>query len=124
MSPNPEQPRVLDLEEVRLSDVEQVGGKNASLGELIGCLSQAGVEVPGGFATTADAFREFLEQDALGDRISGELAALEADDVQALARCGRRIRQWILETPFPEALSSAVADAYRRHAARYGEGVT
>src|SRR6202035_2415609 len=84
-----------------------VGGKNASLGEMIGSLARLGVQVPGGFATTAHAYREFLEQDGLDARISAELAALDVDDVARLAATGARIRQWILATPFPPALTAA-----------------
>src|SRR6187401_1033606 len=78
--------RVIPLERVRMRDLAQVGGKNASLGEMIGDLSAAGIRVPGGFATTADAFREFLAQDDLASRIEGALATVNVDDVRALAR--------------------------------------
>ena len=89
------------LAELRMKDVESVGGKNASLGEMIGRLSGAGVRVPDGFATTAQAYRDFLAQDGLGARIAGELAALDVDDVTRLAEAGARIRGWILDTPVP-----------------------
>ena len=83
-----------------MRDVDTVGGKNASLGEMIGALARLGVRVPGGFATTAHAYREFLAQDGLEARIRTELAALDVDDVVQLAASGARIRQWILATPF------------------------
>src|SRR5215470_18854792 len=102
------------LKDLRLSDLARVGGKNASLGEMIGALAQAGVQVPGGFATTAHAFREFLAQDGLAARIRAELAALNVDDVVQLAASGARIRQWILATPFPAPLSAAVSAELRR----------
>jgi len=97
-----------------MGDLDRVGGKNASLGEMIGSLARLGVRVPGGFATTAHAFREFLAQDGLGARIGAELAALDVDDVTRLAAAGARIRQWVLATPFPPALQQAVKEELRR----------
>jgi pyruvate,water dikinase len=93
---------------ISAGDVALVGGKNASLGEMISHLSRLGVKVPPGFATTADAFREFLAHDGLDARIAKELSSLNVDDVEALARCGERIRGWVLETPFPAALEQAL----------------
>ncbi len=95
-------------------DVESVGGKNASLGEMIGALAKLGVRVPGGFATTAHAYREFLAQGGLDERIRAELAALNVDDVVQLAASGARIRQWILATPFSAALVQAVREELAR----------
>src|SRR5690554_7272494 len=92
------------LDEVGLSDLEEVGGKNASLGEMIGALAGAGVRVPTGFATTAQAYREFLAQNGLDERIRKTLATLNVDDVVRLAETGAQIRQWILSTPFPAGL--------------------
>src|ERR1700731_1058443 len=100
-----------------MRDVETVGGKNASLGEMIGSLARLGVQVPGGFATTAHAYREFLEQGGLDARIRGELTKLDVDDVARLAATGARIRQWILATPFPPALSAAVSAQLQRMSA-------
>src|SRR5881398_424337 len=97
-----------------MRDVETVGGKNASLGEMIGSLAGLGVQVPGGFATTAHAYREFLEQGGLQARISAELTELDVDDVARLAATGARIRQWILATPFPPALTAAVSAQLKR----------
>ncbi len=94
-----------------LRDVDSVGGKNASLGEMIGGLSQAGVRVPDGFATTAQAYRDFVAQQGLGARIAAELAGLDVDDVARLAQAGLRIRSWILATPFPAALEREVTAA-------------
>jgi pyruvate,water dikinase len=91
-----------------MHDIETVGGKNASLGEMIGSLAALGVQVPGGFATTADAYREFLRQGGLDERIRAELAGLDVDDVTKLAATGARIRGWILATPFPPQIESAV----------------
>src|SRR5215472_10859706 len=96
-----------------MHDVDSVGGKNASLGEMIRSLAKLGVQVPGGFATTAHAFREFLAQGGLDARIRAELASLNADDVNQLAASGARIRQWILETPLPPAFNAAVLTAHR-----------
>ena len=103
---------VARLDQLRMSDVEDVGGKNASLGEMISQLAKVGIRVPGGFATTAQAFREFLSQSGLDTRIEQRLLALDPDDVEALALCGAQIREWIIETPFPSAFSAAIADAY------------
>ncbi|HVY08049.1 MAG TPA: phosphoenolpyruvate synthase [Burkholderiales bacterium] len=104
---------VIPFEELRMSDVESVGGKNASLGEMISQLANAGVRVPGGFATTALAYREFLEGGGLAPRIEARLAALDVDDVAALAQAGAQIRQWILEAPLPAPLESGIAAAYQ-----------
>jgi len=103
---------IMNLASVRMSDVERVGGKNASLGEMINQLSGAGIRVPGGFATTAAAFREFLSHERLDERIEARLKQLNPDDVRELARCGEEIRQWIVNTPFPPALVEAIATAY------------
>ncbi|HKM15676.1 MAG TPA: phosphoenolpyruvate synthase [Marinospirillum sp.] len=100
------------FDQLGMQDVERVGGKNASLGEMISNLANAGVQVPGGFATTADAYREFLAHDGLADRINKALDELNVDDVKALAVCGANIRQWVIETPFPPALEAALAEAY------------
>lgn len=103
---------VVSFEHLGAGDVERVGGKNASLGEMISNLANAGVSVPGGFATTADAYREFLEQSGLNDRIHAALDALDVDDVNALAETGAQIRQWVLDAEFPPALDQAIRDAF------------
>ena len=95
-----------------MNDVERVGGKNASLGEMIANLSTAGVRVPGGFATTADAFNEFLANDGLADRIHKTLDELDVDDVNKLVETGAEIRSWVMETPFPTALDQALESAF------------
>lgn len=95
-----------------MSDVEIVGGKNASLGEMISHLSQLGVSVPNGFATTAEAFREFLQHQSLGENIQKRLEGLDVDDVQSLAVAGKEIRQWIIDAPFPKNLEDEVLTAY------------
>jgi pyruvate,water dikinase len=87
-----------------MANLDQVGGKNASLGEMIGALAAADIRVPGGFATTADAFREFLSAGALDKKIEARLAALDPNDVKALAACGAEVRSWIVAQPFPESL--------------------
>jgi pyruvate,water dikinase len=101
------------LKDLRMSDLPQVGGKNASLGEMIGGLTQAGIRVPGGFATTADAYREFLGAGGLADRIARRLAQLPQGDVEALAKCGAEIRGWILGTPFPASLEHDIRSHYQ-----------
>ena len=102
------------FEQLRNTDVASVGGKNASLGEMISQLSAKGVRVPTGFATTADAYREFLAQDGLDQKINDLLDKLDADDTQALAICGKQIRAWIMDAPFPAALNAAIAENYAR----------
>jgi pyruvate, water dikinase len=104
--------RVIPFERVRMHDLPEVGGKNASLGEMIGELAQAGIRVPGGFATTASAFREFLAQDDLGGRIERLLRAVDVADVVALRHAGATIRQWIADTPLPRALAADIERAY------------
>jgi pyruvate,water dikinase len=108
---------VIPFEQLKIGDVERVGGKNASIGEMIGQLARVGVKVPGGFATTADAYREFLAQGGLDARIRAALATLDVDDVTALAATGAQIRRWVLETRFPAPLEQAVLGSYRRMAA-------
>ncbi|GAA0346066.1 phosphoenolpyruvate synthase [Bowmanella denitrificans] len=105
---------VLWYQQLGMHDVERVGGKNASLGEMISNLANAGVMVPGGFATTADAFNEFLEQSGLNQRIHDVLDALDVDDVNALARTGSEIRQWIIDTPFQAELEDAIKAAFEQ----------
>ena len=96
-----------------MSDLPQVGGKNASLGEMIGGLPAAGIRVPGGFATTADAYREFLRADGLDKRIATRIADLRPTDVDALAKCGAEIRTWIAAAPFPAQLEKSVRLYYQ-----------
>ena len=103
---------VLWYQELGMQDVPRVGGKNASLGEMISNLANAGVQVPGGFATTADAFNEFLEQSGLNAKIHDILDTLDVDDVNTLAKVGADIRQWIIDTPFQPNLDQAIRDAY------------
>ena len=105
---------VIPFERVKMKDVEVVGGKNASIGEMIGHLAPLGVKVPGGFATTARAYREFLAQDGLDERIRRTLADLNVEDVTALATTGAQIRRWILAARFPAALEQAVLAEFRR----------
>ncbi len=102
------------FEDLGMGDVERVGGKNASLGEMISNLADMGVTVPTGFATTAFAYREFLKTDGLDQRIHDVLETLDVSDVVALAETGAKIRQWILDTPFPEKLNAAIEQAYSR----------
>ncbi|WP_455198814.1 phosphoenolpyruvate synthase, partial [Kaarinaea lacus] len=115
---------VISFESLGMSDVPQVGGKNASLGEMISSLSSVGVKVPDGFATTADAFQRFLKHKDLGDRINDLLAKLNVDDVTALAETGKTIRNWMVETPFPEDLEKDIRDAYRKMSQGMDGGVT
>jgi pyruvate,water dikinase len=105
---------VVPFDALRMTDVESVGGKNASLGEMISQLAASGVRVPGGFATTAHAFRQFLAHQGLAERIAERLAALDTDDVRALAEAGAQIRGWIEATPFPPDLESAIRTEFDR----------
>ncbi|RAJ98900.1 phosphoenolpyruvate synthase [Aliidiomarina maris] len=104
---------VLWYQQLGMNDVGRVGGKNASLGEMISNLAGAGVTVPGGFATTADAFNEFLEQSGINEKIYQLLDNLNVDDVKALAEAGKTIRQWIIDTPFQDNLNHAIHQAYQ-----------
>ncbi len=115
---------VVWFEALGMGDVDRVGGKNASLGEMISHLSAAGVQVPGGFATTAEAFREFLTVNGIIDRINAELAKLDIEDVNALAETGARVRQWVIDAPFQPALLDAIETAYHDMESRYGAGLS
>src|SRR6185436_2237866 len=95
-----------------MGEVARVGGKNASLGEMISSLAAAGVRVPGGFATTAEAFREFLHNDGLDRRIEEALRKLDTNDVAALTATGARIREWVMGAPLPAALAQAIERSY------------
>ena len=111
---------VIAFEKLRNSDVGRVGGKNASLGEMISQLAGSGVRVPGGFATTAQAFRDFLAHEGLAARIANRLSTLDVADVKALGEAGREIRRWIVETPFPPALDDAIKTAFAQMEAHAG----
>ena len=104
--------RVIAFERLRMGDVGEVGGKNASLGEMIGELGATGVQVPSGFATTAFAFREFLGASKLDTRIADRLSGLDVDDVKRLAEAGKEIRGWISAAPLPPALIAAIEESY------------
>ncbi len=115
---------VIPFEQLRMTDVDKVGGKNASLGEMISQLAASGVRVPGGFATTATAFRDFLSHQGLDQRINAALDALNVDDVIALADTGAKIRRWVMETPLPPALEAELKAHYDRLTAESGDGAT
>ena len=103
---------IIWFDDLGMADVDRVGGKNASLGEMISNLANAGVTVPGGFATTAHAYREFLAKDGLKERIDNALDSLDINDVNELARVGAQIRQWVVDTPLPKPLEEALEQAY------------
>jgi pyruvate,water dikinase len=105
---------VLWLDSLRMTDLGKVGGKNASLGEMIGNLAKLGVSVPGGFATTADAFQQYLDKSGVAKRIQARLADLDVDDVDALTTAGKEIREWVTETPLPAELDQAIRAAYAK----------
>ncbi|MGD1950234.1 MAG: PEP/pyruvate-binding domain-containing protein, partial [Leptolyngbyaceae cyanobacterium] len=104
---------ILEFEQINIHDIPRVGGKNASLGEMIQQLSPQGVRVPTGFATTAYAYRYFIEQAGLETQLRSQLTNLDIEDVTALRHCGRAVRSLILDTPFPAELETAIAQAYR-----------
>jgi pyruvate,water dikinase len=104
---------IVPLDQLGMNDVPRVGGKNASLGEMISNLGNLGVEVPGGFATTADAFNEFLDQAGIRERIHQRLDLLDIDDVKQLAIVGEEIRGWIIDSPLPDDLQREIAAAYQ-----------
>jgi pyruvate,water dikinase len=115
---------IIWFENLRMTDVNSVGGKNASLGEMISQLHKEGIRVPGGFATTADAYKRFLHQNGLKDKIDNILNTLDVDDVIALAKAGRQIQAWVLETPFPDDLAKDIEIAYAKMLEIYGEEIS
>lgn len=115
---------VIPLEQLSMQDVPRVGGKNASLGEMLQNLAPLGVRVPGGFASTADAYREFLAQESLADRIAQRLHNLDISDVPALQAAGGDIRGWIMQLSFPPAMEAAIDQAYAGLEQEYGKEVT
>jgi pyruvate,water dikinase len=120
-SEHPLQPYVIPLKDLGLNDIETVGGKNASLGEMIANLSSAGVCVPGGFASTAQAYREFLQQDGLADRIDSLLQKLDTDNIEQLTTTGAQIRQWVLDTPLPDPIREQIIAAWDAMRADQGD---
>ncbi|QBG34751.1 phosphoenolpyruvate synthase [Litorilituus sediminis] len=115
------QENVLWYEHLGMNDVDRVGGKNASLGEMISNLANVGVQVPGGFATTAHAFNDFLEQSGINEKIYQLLDNLDVEDVNALAECGATIRQWIIDTPFLPEMQRDIEAAYEKLAAGFAD---
>ncbi len=113
---------ILWLHDLRLGDLAQVGGKNSSLGEMIGNLAQLGVSVPGGFATTADAFKDFIAHNNLHQRIFDRLATLDVEDVTALTAAGGEIRGWVIEAPLQPGLEQDIRTAYAKLCADNGGG--
>jgi len=111
---------VISLDKLCMEDVGRVGGKNASLGEMLQNLAPLGVDVPGGFATTADAYREFLLHDGLQSKINDRLRELDVDDVTALQKTGQEIRDWIMTIPYPEAMEKAIDEAFAALEKEYG----
>ncbi len=115
---------VVPFEDLRMTDVDTVGGKNASLGEMISQLAATEVRVPGGFATTAHAFREFLDHNRLTERIADRLRGLNTEDVKALAECGAEIRGWVAESPLPPALEQEIRTHYELLVAESGAEIS
>ena len=112
---------VIPLRELRMSDVERVGGKNASLGEMLSQLGGRGIRVPDGFATTARAFREFLRANQLQERIADRLARVNVEDVRSLTEAGQEIRHWVEAAVIPADLEAAVREQYKRLADGQGD---
>ena len=106
------QQNVVWYDALSMNDVDKVGGKNASLGEMVANLANAGVKVPNGYATTSFAFNQFLESDGLNERIYALLEKLDVDDVQALKSTGETIRNWVLEHPFTPELEADIRQCY------------
>ena len=115
---------IIWLNQLGINDIDHVGGKNASLGEMIQNLTNLGVKVPGGFATTSDAYREFLEHDGLGDRINAVLETLDVDNILELGKAGAQIREWIMSIPLQDAFEKSIDEAYVKLEAEYGKEVT
>ena len=115
---------ILWLRDVGMGDVETVGGKNASLGEMISGLNSQGVRVPGGFATTADAFESFLEHSDLKNKINKLLSSLDVTNIKELTKTGSLIRQWVEEAPFPDSLHQSIVDSYQKLTNQLGPDVT
>ncbi|PWQ98463.1 phosphoenolpyruvate synthase [Leucothrix pacifica] len=115
---------IIWLNQLGINDIDHVGGKNASLGEMIQNLTNLGVKVPGGFATTSDAYREFLEHDGLGDRINAVLDTLDVDNIMELGKAGAQIREWIMNIPLQEGFEKSIDEAYAKLEAEYGKDVT
>src|SRR5688572_10658142 len=113
---------ILWLHDLRLTDLAQVGGKNSSLGEMIGNLAKLGVSVPGGYATTADAFKAFIAHNDLHQRIFDRLATLDVEDVPALNRAGAEIRGWVTDAPLQPDLDQDIRTAYAKLASENGGG--
>jgi pyruvate,water dikinase len=110
---------VVPFSQLRMTDVESVGGKNASLGEMLGNLDAKGIRIPDGFATTAEAFRDFLNAGGLRKRIAEALNALDVDDVRALAKTGAEIRSWLIGTPLPRRLEDEIRASFQRLTEKY-----
>jgi len=115
---------VVWLKDVGMSDVEKVGGKNASLGEMISGLNSQGVRVPGGFATTAEAFESFLEHSDLKNKINKLLSSLDITNIQELTKTGLLIRQWVEEAPFPDELQKSIVESFEKLSNQFGSDVT
>ena len=115
-------PNILWLRDLRLTDLAQVGGKNSSLGEMIGQLAGLGVSVPGGFATTADAFKAFIAHNTLEQRIYDRLSTLDVEDVPALTAAGAEIRGWVIDAPLQPDLDTGIRAAYATLSADNGGG--
>lgn len=111
---------ILWLHELRLADLARVGGKNSSLGEMIGNLAGLGVSVPGGYATTAEAFKDFIAHNDLSKRIFDKLATLDVEDVNALTLAGKEIRGWVIDAPLQPELDRDIRTAYEQLCAENG----
>ena len=115
---------IIWFEHLRMKDVNEVGGKNASLGEMISQLHNQGIRVPGGFATTASAYKKFLIENNLKQKIDDLLSTLDVNNIIALAKVGRQIQNWIIEAPFPKDLEQDIEQAYQEMLARYGNNIS
>ncbi len=115
---------IIWLDQLRINDIDKVGGKNASLGEMISSLSDLGVSVPGGFATTASAFQEFLLTNGLKQKIDNLLANLDVSDISALTTAGKQIRDWVNAASLPATLDAAIRKAYLQLEQQAGSSIS
>lgn len=115
---------IIWFDNLRMSDISEVGGKNASLGEMISQLTHKNIRVPGGFATTASAYKQFLEHNQLKTKIDNALADLDVDNVLHLAKVARQIQSWVMDTPFPKALEADIEKSYTQMLERYGNQIS
>ena len=115
---------LVDLDKVGLEDIDQVGGKNASLGEMLQNLSALGIQIPNGFAITVNAYREFIRYNDLDTAIHSIINSINFDDIESLRRGGQQARQLLKNGKFPRDLSEAIIEKYNELSNNYGQEIT